>query len=172
MQIHILCVHLLPSQYMPSVVCNPTRESYDVDYQWQNSTDGLNWNDIPNAVNSTYSVCDDDFLKYLRVVVSAEENGNTLYPKTVISSSTNCKAVILGDVSLDATVSISDATLIQLYCADMQTFSNEQALAADVNRDGNININGNYSEPPSNSQKPILLHKLTNNILHSISFDC
>ena len=30
----------------------------------------------------------------------------------------------------------------------------------------------NYSEPPSNSQKPILLHKLTNNILHSISFDC
>lgn len=124
-----------------SVVCNPTRESYDVDYQWQNSTDGLNWNDIPNAVNSTYSVCDDDFLKYLRVVVSAEENGNTLYPKTVISSSTNCKAVILGDVSLDATVSISDATLIQLYCADMQTFSNEQALAADVNRDGNININ-------------------------------
>ena len=33
-------------------------------------------------------------------------------------------------------------------------------------------IDSNYSEPPSNSQKPILLHKLTNNILHTISFDC
>ena len=78
-------------------------------------------------------------IKIKAVVVLVIEYIN--YPKTVISSSTNCKAVILGDVSLDATVSISDATLIQLYCADMQTFSNEQELAADVNRDGTININ-------------------------------
>lgn len=123
-----------------SIVCNPSLDSYDVDYQWQFSGDGLNWDNIPNAFDYSYTISDNYFLNYLRVVVSAQENGNVIYPKTVSSFSTNCKAVILGDVNLDTTVNVFDSTMIQRYCVDLEYFSDEQALAADVNRDGIINV--------------------------------
>ena len=64
---------------------------------------------------------------------------------------------------------------IDFYTMARYLYTNPQLLGFKLfsmaNRGYKYNFR-NYSEPPSNSQKPILLHKLTNNILHSISFDC
>lgn len=46
----------------------------------------------------------------------------------------------MGNVDLDQIVNVKDATLIQKYCADMQTFNEVQKYFADTNNDGKINI--------------------------------
>lgn len=48
---------------------------------------------------------------------------------------------LTGDVNLDGTVDINDATMLQRYLAELLTLTDEQLLAADVNRDGNVNVN-------------------------------
>lgn len=123
-----------------TLTCTPSRDHYDVDYQWQNSSDGITWTDIPNATDSTYILSSEDFLKYVRVTVSARNSGNVIYPKTRSYSATYCKVVILGDADLDGSITIKDATCIQRYCVDIMQFSDEQMLAADVDRDGMVTI--------------------------------
>ena len=131
---------LVGDTLISNVTCTPSRDSYDVEYQWQNSSDGNTWTDIPNANNSSYTLSNNDFLKYVRVKVSACENGNVIYPKTKFSDSTYCKVVILGDADVDGEITISDVTEVQRYCASMVQFSDEQKLAADVNRNGIVDI--------------------------------
>lgn len=47
----------------------------------------------------------------------------------------------LGDVDMDGTVSIGDATLIQKYSAEMCTFTDKQSELADTDKNGKIEIN-------------------------------
>lgn len=46
----------------------------------------------------------------------------------------------MGNVEVDTVVNVNDATLIQKYCADIQTFNEVQKYFADVNGDGIINV--------------------------------
>ncbi len=46
----------------------------------------------------------------------------------------------IGNVNLDKSVSVSDATLIQKYCSSLEDLSDTQKFLADVNGDGNVNI--------------------------------
>lgn len=133
-------VPLVGDTLTSTLTCTPSRDHYDVDYQWQNSSDGITWTDIPNATDPTYVLSSEDFLKYVRVTVSAHNNGNVIYPKTKSSSATYCKVVILGDVDLNGNVNIEDATCIQCYCVNIIQLSDEQMLAADVDRDGMVTI--------------------------------
>lgn len=48
--------------------------------------------------------------------------------------------VLIGDVNLSGSISISDATEIQMHCVDMITLTGDNATAADVNKDGTVNI--------------------------------
>ncbi len=123
-----------------SCVGSPARDEYDVNYQWQFSTSGEYWYNIPGATNSIYTISDEFFLNYIRVKVTAHNSGNVVYPTEVYSDSTACKAVILGDVDLNGIVTVTDATILQKYSAALVTFNAEQLLAADVNKDGYINV--------------------------------
>ena len=48
--------------------------------------------------------------------------------------------VTLGDINGDGKVSIDDATLIQKYVAEFESFTDVQKAAADTNRDGKITV--------------------------------
>ena len=50
------------------------------------------------------------------------------------------KEYVLGDINLDGTVNVSDATLLQKYIADIETLADEQTAVSDVNGDGTINV--------------------------------
>ena len=47
---------------------------------------------------------------------------------------------LLGDVNSDSTISVSDATLLQKYIANLVDLSDEQLKAADFDQDGTVNI--------------------------------
>lgn len=66
---------------------------------------------------------------------------NVEYPIEKFSSSTLYKAVLLGDIDLDGTVTVNDATLLSKYLADMVTLTERQLLTADANKDNHINVN-------------------------------
>lgn len=50
------------------------------------------------------------------------------------------ESVLLGDVNLDGSVKIQDATLIQKYLAKLSTLTAQQLTTADVTEDGKVNI--------------------------------
>ena len=50
------------------------------------------------------------------------------------------KTPFYGDIDGDGVISIDDATLIQMYIADLREFTPNQKLIADVNLDGGIDI--------------------------------
>ena len=47
---------------------------------------------------------------------------------------------ILGDVNMDGTLNISDATIVQLYLIDVDVTGNFDETIADINKDGTISI--------------------------------
>jgi len=49
-------------------------------------------------------------------------------------------AFALGDTDRDGTISITDATAVQLHVADMKSFDNVSKLLADVDGDSNISV--------------------------------
>lgn len=49
--------------------------------------------------------------------------------------------LLSGDVDMEGSVNITDATLIQLYLSGSVSLNNNQLIAADVNRDGKVNGN-------------------------------
>ena len=49
-------------------------------------------------------------------------------------------AITIGDVDLDGTVAVMDATFTQRYVAQLQTLAANSLKAADANKDGDINI--------------------------------
>lgn len=101
-------------------------------YQWQRSSDGTTWTAISGATSKTYTLTDNDINKYIRVVVT--------YNGTSKTSPSTEKVLQLGDVNKSGSVTISDATLIQKYLADLETLDEQQLKAADVNRDGVVNM--------------------------------
>lgn len=125
-----------------TAVCTgiPEKDEYTVNYQWQSSINGTVWTDIANAGTAEYTVNVNDTDRYLRVKITSPMFGNVEYPMEKYSASTECKAVLLGDVNMDGKLTVSDCTLIQNYVMEMAEFSKEQMLAADVNRDNIINI--------------------------------
>lgn len=60
----------------------------------------------------------------------------------VISGSVNIvsNSYQTGDANLDGKVNILDATAIQKYLAQLESFSDKQLTVADANRDGKVNI--------------------------------
>lgn len=126
-----------------SAICygNPYKEEYDVNYQWQTSVNGTNWYDISGATEKDYIVTDNCFLRYVRVKVDAQNNGNVEYPTTIYSSPTATKVIIYGDVDLNGAVETADTTTIQYYLAHMISLTAEQLVAADVDGDGAISMN-------------------------------
>lgn len=118
----------------------PEYESYDVKYQWQSSMDGKTWYDISNAVSDTYTITSNDFRRFIRVKVTAKNNGNVTYPSEIISSPTKYKTVILGDVDFNGAINIKDATTVNRHVVGLITLTDEEILAGDVNRDGKITI--------------------------------
>jgi hypothetical protein len=53
---------------------------------------------------------------------------------------TKAEDFLLGDVNLDGTVNISDATAIQKHLANIHTVSGKARRAADFNGDGKVDI--------------------------------
>lgn len=49
-------------------------------------------------------------------------------------------SVLIGDVNLDGSISVNDATTIQKYLAGTYTFNDVQLYAADVNKDGVVSV--------------------------------
>lgn len=117
----------------------PVKDNYNVNYQWQSSLNGNTWYDIANATSKDYTIKDIDFLRYLRVRVTAEKFGNVVYPTEIYSNCSTTKTIIFGDVNLDGVINSSDITKLQKYISSVISFSDEQKLAADVNGDGYIN---------------------------------
>lgn len=50
------------------------------------------------------------------------------------------KKILVGDVNSDGVITVVDATMIQRYVAELETFSDETKLAADTNTDKTIDI--------------------------------
>lgn len=122
-------------------VGDPEKDQYDVNYQWQSSSNGQNWYNISDATSNTYTITDNDINRFIRVKVTAKQFGNVEYPTEKFSSSTVYKAVLLGDIDLDGTVTVNDATLLSKYLAEMVTLTERQLLTADANKDNHINVN-------------------------------
>ena len=122
-------------------VGDPEKDQYDVNYQWQSSSNGQNWYNISDATSNTYTITDNDINRFIRVKVTAKQFGNVEYPIEKFSSSTVYKAVLLGDIDLDGTVTVNDATLLSKYLAEMVTLTERQLLTADANKDNHINVN-------------------------------
>lgn len=121
-------------------VGEPEKDMYDVNYQWQSSPNGANWYDIANANQSSYAITDNEINRFIRVKVTATQFGNVIYPSEKISSSTEYKAVLLGDVDLDGEVTIQDSTLVSKYLVELVTLDGRQLLAADANCDNIIKL--------------------------------
>lgn len=125
-----------------NIVTDIIKENYDVEYQWQSSLNGVDWYDISNANENKYTISENDFFRYIRVVVkSSSKYGNVIYPSTVTSETSKTKCIIFGDTDLDGYVNIDDATRIQKYLVYLTEFNNEQKMVADFDRDGEVSIN-------------------------------
>lgn len=125
-----------------NLVSDVNKENYDVDYQWQCSSNGKYWYSISNATDSQYTVSENEFLRYIRVVVkSSSKYGNVEYPSAAISDMSKTKCVFLGDTDLDGYINIDDATNIQKYLVSLKEFNSEQKMAADFDRNGEVSIN-------------------------------
>ena len=48
--------------------------------------------------------------------------------------------VLIGDTNGDGTITVTDATLIQMHAASMQLLTGDRLTAADTNKDGSVNI--------------------------------
>ncbi len=122
-------------------VGDPEKNQYDVNYQWQSSSNEQNWYNISDATSNTYTITDNDINRFIRVKVTAKQFGNVEYPTEKFSSSTVYKVVLLGDIDLDGTVTVNDAMLLSKYLAEMVTLTERQLLTADANKDNHINVN-------------------------------
>lgn len=122
-------------------VGNPPKNSYDINYQWQISPNGISWYDITNANTDTYSISENEYDLFIRVkVTSKSKYGNVIYPFEKYSPSTDYKVVVLGDVNLDGEITINDATILSKYLAELISLNERQLLAADFNKDGVISV--------------------------------
>lgn len=69
---------------------------------------------------------------------SVEET--TAEPTEPAEPATQPPTIMIGDTDGDGTVTVKDATTLQMYLAEFLELTPEQLAAADVNRDGKVNI--------------------------------
>ncbi len=129
----------------PAIGNTVTAKAYTIDnsiadndaltYQWSKSQNGINWQNISGATNSSYTITDQDFHCYLRCRVTQ----NFLYEPEIVEK-TNEYIVRYGDADIDGSITIFDITLIQQYLIGLISLTNEQMLAADVDGDNEITI--------------------------------
>lgn len=108
-------------------------EMAPLSYEWYSSTDGESWQIISGATSSTFTVTNNELNKYVKCNIS-----QNYLQGFEIETITDTYVVQYGDVNLDGTVSVFDATVIRLYLDNQITLTKEQMLAADVNGDGEI----------------------------------
>lgn len=137
-EVEVLGDPIVGDTLVANCIGNPVRDSYDVNYQWQYSINGVNWQNISGGNSNQYEIDENLLGRFIRVVVSPQIYGNVLQGNT--SDSTSVKVVILGDVNLDGEVTMEDVTLVGQYLAEMITLSDQQMLAADANRDGHVSV--------------------------------
>lgn len=121
--------------------CNDgtTAPTSAVDFQWKCSSDGTAWQMISGATASTYTLTANDALKYIRCDVTPKSA--SVMSGTVKTGMPATRVVIYGDADLDGSVTIFDATHIQRYLSQIiETFTEENKLAADVDGDGKVTI--------------------------------
>ena len=107
-----------------------------LNYQWQSSANGDTWSNISGATASTYTLTNQEFLKYVRCKVTPKDTSGILpYPVFATSDS---MVIIYGDCNLNGSVTIQDATEIQKYVADLIDLSEDQLRASDVDGDGDV----------------------------------
>ena len=112
----------------------------DVTYQWQSSTDGIEWSNIDGETNNTYTITPDENFKYFRVAVSSKNNGNLHYPQTVYSNQTEEKSLLYGDVNFNGVIDIKDATLLQSDIVLYVRLNDLEKKVGDVNFSSTIEI--------------------------------
>lgn len=116
-----------------------------VTYQWQSSSNGNTWSNINGANSALYTLTANERLKYIRCSVSVNNNSNLICPGTTYSNPTSTKVVLYGDVDLDGSITISDATAIQRYLAKLIDLNAEQLVAANVDGDNKVSILDSYT---------------------------
>ena len=67
-------------------------------------------------------------------------NGSNKFIGTQTVTITDKPAPAIGDIDLDGEVTITDATLLQKYLAEIETLTDEQLSVADANADGHVDI--------------------------------
>lgn len=114
-------------------------------FQWQYKLPNGGWSNIENATDSSYTITQDDFLKFIRVNVTSNNNTYIVYPGSVSStpntSSYGDKVILYGDSDLNGNITVSDVTCLQRYLAGLDSLNDLQKRASDVNGDGEVNIN-------------------------------
>ncbi len=70
--------------------------------------------------------------------INKDDLGGTFAIKAVVNKEAQ---PIMGDVDLDGELTINDATLLQLYLAELESLSDEALAVADIDNDGSIDIN-------------------------------
>lgn len=110
-----------------------------LNYQWQSSADGNSWFNISGATSNTYTLTNQEFLKYVRCKVTPKSTSGIL-PYPFVADS-DLKVIIYGDSDLSGAVNTKDATAVQKYVAGMIDLSDDQKRAADVDGDGDVDTN-------------------------------
>ncbi|MDO6420578.1 DUF4347 domain-containing protein [Amphritea sp. 2_MG-2023] len=96
-------------------------------YQWQRSTDGVNWSDLAGATNATYTLDDADVGQYLRVAVNiTDDQGFAEGP--LVSSDTDAISAI-NDPIVGLPLINGSATEDQTLTADTSGISDVDGLS-------------------------------------------
>ena len=111
----------------------------ELDYQWYRSNDGINWTSINNATLSTYTLTANDFLQYIKCEVTP--NNNSSISGALKFDTTAIRIIQFGDVDLDGYISIFDVGCIERKLYGLISLSAEAKYAADVNGNGNVDLN-------------------------------
>ncbi|MDE6020573.1 MAG: dockerin type I repeat-containing protein, partial [Ruminococcus sp.] len=111
------------------------REIYSVD-TFRDITDKVIYSyDFSKAgksnVNVSYILNGNTYKDNFSVTVSGTASGGSAGIGTTF---------ILGDLNTDATLSMSDAVLLQKYLLNLKNLTSEQLQIADINSDGRVNI--------------------------------
>ncbi len=97
------------------------------------ATSGTSWGDI-DLVPSTGSTVD------ATDVTKGTFETTATVPTTTEPTSAPVGTMIYGDVDGNGIVNVSDATLIQKYCIDLETISDSLLVLGDVNQDDRISV--------------------------------
>ena len=107
----------------------------DLVFMWQKSSNGITWNNT-NVHGSTYQLSENDFLKYIRCVLSTTNHALSVPTTQIVQTDT--KVFIFGDANLDGVVDNSDTQYISRYLAGLETMDDTKRKASDVNLNGYV----------------------------------